>query len=331
MRVPSRAVRLVLLPLTVAFIWTVGVLLVVLLVIGGLAAPFGRRRRLLRIAAFGLSYCAMETAVLARGLGRPGNVDDRLLVWALGIVLGAARRTLGFTVRIEGSAIPELAGDEPVIVLARHGGPGDSFSLVYLLETFYAKRVRIVAKDLLQLDPAIDLLLGRRGSCFVSSASKGPGNADRLAVCTTALGSREALLLFPEGENWTPRRRSRAIQRLRAGRRHRAARAAELMENVLPPRPTGISACLSARPGVNIVIAAHSGLDRTVSARQLWRAIPFRTPMTVRFWPAQRPPDPGSDEGAVAEWLTAEWAIVDQWIDSRRERDREVSVRTAKP
>lgn len=200
-----------------------------------------------------------------------------------------------------------------MLVLARHGGPGDSFSLVYLIEALYGRRIRIVAKDILQLDPAIDLLLNRRGCCFVGpSSGQGPGNSERLAHCTMGLGHDEALLLFPEGENWTPRRRSRAIRRLRERRRHRAARAAEGMPNVLPPRPSGVNACLGARPGLAVVVAAHSGLDRIVSARQLWDALPFTTPMTVRFW-AANPPAFESEE-AVAEWLTSEWAEVDRWI-----------------
>ncbi|HET6915730.1 MAG TPA: 1-acyl-sn-glycerol-3-phosphate acyltransferase [Acidimicrobiales bacterium] len=308
-----------LLPFAVTLILVLAAVLLILLALGVLAAPVARRMRMCRVAAFGLAYCAMEVAVLARGLGRPRRADGRLLVWALGMVLGAARRTLGFSVEVERDAEDLLGGDEPVLVLARHGGPGDSFSLVYLLEALYGRSVRIVAKDILQLDPAIDLLLNARGSCFVESSSRGLRNADRMAACTLALGEREALLLFPEGENWTPRRRSRAIRRLRARRRHRAANAAELMDNVLPPRPIGVAACLQGRPGIRVVIAAHIGLDRIVSARQLWAAIPFDTPMTVRFWPAQTPPGPGAGEDAIAQWLTGEWAIVDEWIDSRRD------------
>jgi 1-acyl-sn-glycerol-3-phosphate acyltransferase len=326
--VPPRLVRLALLPVSVAVVVAVGLTLVLLLVAGLLTVPFGRRGRLLRIAAFGLVYCGMEVAVLGRGLVRSGASNDRLLEWALGVVLGGARRTLGFAVEVEGPGVPEaLEGEEPVLVLARHGGPGDSFSLVYLLEAIYGRRVRIVAKDILQLDPAIDLLLNRRGGCFVRPSSRRSTNADRLAACTEELGDGDALLLFPEGENWTPRRRDRALRRLRQRRRHGAARAGELMDNVLPPRPSGVAACLRARPRIKVVIAAHCGLDRIVSVRQLWRAIPFQTAMTVRFWPAQAPPAT-QDEDAVAAWLTSEWAIVDQWIDSRREKSLQATADT---
>ena len=42
------------------------------------------------------------------------------------------------------------------------------------------------------------------------------------------------------------------------------ARAAELMTNVLPPRTGGVFACLDARPGLDVVLAAHAGLDKIV-------------------------------------------------------------------
>lgn len=326
MTVPSRPVRLAMLPLAAAVMIAVAAVLVLVLVAGLITAPFDPRRRLIRIATFGLVYLAMEFVVLAWGFAawvrhsREASgwdaANDRILMWALGAVLGAARRCLGFRVEMEPEPRESFPEDAPVLVLARHGGPGDSFSLAYLIEAVYGRRVRIVAKDILQMDPAIDLFLNRRGCCFVGrSSGRGRGNGERLADCTAALGPDDALLLFPEGENWTPRRRSRAIRRLHDRRRHRAALAAERMRNVLPPRPSGVARCLAARPGLPVVVAAHSGLDRIVSARQLWHAIPFATPMTVRFWRVN-PPGVYSED-SVAEWLTSEWAGVDRWIATR--------------
>lgn len=329
MTVPSRAVRVALLPATLACLAIISSVLLIVLVAGLIAYPFGSRRRALRIAWFGLVYCGMEVVVLARGLGiwlrhrrsPPAweAANDRLLEWALATVLGSARVRLGFTVVVEGSgSAAALTGDEPVLVLARHGGPGDSFSLVYLLEGLFHRRTRLVAKDILQLDPAIDLLLNRRGSCFVGSPGGGSRNPERLAACTAGLQAGDALLLFPEGENWTPRRRLRAIRRLRERRRQRSARAAELMDNVLPPRPSGVAACLGARTDLRVVVAAHTGLDRIVSVAGLWRALPFQTPMTVRFWPVETPAGEVTTD-RVTEWLTCEWSMVDQWIDKQRE------------
>ena len=326
MRTIRRASRLPLLPVAIAVVCVLTGELLVLLAIGLLLSPFGARRRPLRIALFGLSYCAMEFSVLARGALLSGirvfdgddakwrEANDELLTDALSSVLGAAERWLGFRVEVDVSGgEPRFPRGKPVLVLARHGGPGDSFALVHLLGTRYGRRVRIVAKDLLQLDPAIDLLLSRGGSCFLggSSATGSNGSADRLGSCARTLRGREALLLFPAGENWTPRRRVRAIRRLWERRRIDAALAAERMSNVLPPRPAGVAAVLAACPGIEVVTTAHGGLDRIVSARDLWNEIPFSTPMRVRFWRASPPPD---EAEAVAGWLTDEWRAVDDWI-----------------
>jgi 1-acyl-sn-glycerol-3-phosphate acyltransferase len=174
--------------------------------------------------------------------------------------------------------------------------------------------VRIVLKDTLQVDPLIDLLLNRLGCCFLASASGGrPEMTERLAEMARCLAPREALLLFPEGANWTPLRRRRAIDRLRHDRKMEAARAAELMDNVLPPRPGGVLACLAARPGLRVVVVAHAGLDKVVTARQGWNLLPITTPMKVRAWPTAEIP---RDRDALLPWLTLEWAVVDEWIDA---------------
>jgi 1-acyl-sn-glycerol-3-phosphate acyltransferase len=327
-----RPLRRLLLPVVAVLMLVLTALFAVITVIAAVLAPVARRRRVLRMAAFALNYCIVELVVVfaagplylrhvVAGRRRAGseaswvNANQRLLAWALGRVLGAAGRFLGFeVVVVETSDRSGLAEIDPVLVLARHGGPGDSFALVHLLLTRYNRGVRIVLKDILQLDPALDLLLNRLQCCFLASASgEGRDVTDRLAQMASGLGPGDALLLFPEGANWTPDRRQRAIRHL--WRRHKtdAARAATLMTNVLPPRPDGVFTCLDANPGLGVVVVAHAGLDRMVRARQVWDQLPLTTPMTVRAWPtAEVPKDP---EDRLA-WLTLEWAVVDEWVDA---------------
>ena len=64
MHLPSRAVRRVAIPLYLIILTALAGLFLFGLVLGAVLAPFGTRRRPLRIAAFGLSYCSMELAVL---------------------------------------------------------------------------------------------------------------------------------------------------------------------------------------------------------------------------------------------------------------------------
>ena len=329
---PPRVVRRLLLPLSVLILVVLGAMVSLVGLVGILAAPLTSRRRALRLSAFALSYCAVElVAVGAGGLlwlrraipGRRGLASEEqwdlanetLLAWAIGKVLSAGRRCLGFHVVVaDSSDATELAGDDPVLVLARHAGPGDSFALVHLLLTRYHRRPRIVLKDILQLDPLIDLLLNRLGCCFLPSVSGDrPDVTERLAEMARSLRPREALLLFPEGANWTPLRRRRAIDRLHRDRKLDAARAADLMAHVLPPRPAGVFACLDARPGLRVVVVAHAGLDRVVNARQGWDLLPIKTPMKVRAWPTAEVPQ---DREALLPWLTLEWAVVDEWVDA---------------
>jgi 1-acyl-sn-glycerol-3-phosphate acyltransferase len=325
---PPRPVRRILLPVSVAILVVLTIAFALASLIGALIAPIGRRWRPLRIAFFALTYCVMELAVitaagalwLRRTVRRQPEApwvmaNQTLLAWALGLVLGAAKRCVGFeVVVIESSDPTTLTDPAPVLVLARHGGPGDSFALVHLLLTTYQRRVRIVLKDVLQLDPALDLLLNRLGCCFLPAPSgEATDLTASLADLARSLGPGDALLLFPEGGNWTPERRRRAIRRLHRDHKENAARAAMLMDHVLPPRPGGVLACLDAHPGLDVVVVAHAGLDRVVRARQAWNLLPLRTPMKVRAWRAAHVPESEADRLA---WLTLEWAVVDEWVDA---------------
>ncbi len=53
------------------------------------------------------------------------------------------------------------------------------------------------------------------------------------------MGQGSALVIFPEGGNWTPFRWRRAIDRLRRRGRPDLAERAAAMPNFLPPHATG--------------------------------------------------------------------------------------------
>ncbi|MGI8751059.1 MAG: 1-acyl-sn-glycerol-3-phosphate acyltransferase [Acidimicrobiales bacterium] len=302
------------------------VLCAVVAAAGLVVAPFSPRRQLLRVGAFGVAYfgveCTALVATLFAWLTRRAHprawwqeYHYRLLRWVLGSILGAARRCCGFVIAVEEPPVPGPLGDvKPVLVLARHGGLGDSFSLVWLMLERHDRRVRIVLKDVLQWEPLLDVILNRLDACFLpAQARAGEQLADRLGHLTVGLRRGDALLVFPEGGNWTPGRWGRAIRKLRVDRKYRAASTAALMDHVLPPRPAGVLACLDARPDVPVVMMAHTGLDRLTTARQIWAALPFTDPMVVRWWPAS--PVPEGEEARLL-WLTTEWAVIDEWIDA---------------
>lgn len=333
--VPPRWARRLLMPLVLASELALLALMVPTALCGLLGIAVDRRARLLRLAAMAASYVVIEVVAVLLflciwsvrpllGKERWDRANLRLLAWALGRVLGAARRTVGLVMSLQeppagSGSLSLLSGEEPVLVLARHGGIGDSFALVWLLAERYHRRPRVVLKRMLLWEPLIDVALTRMEACFLPPAGRGGEGLDsRVAAICASLRPGEALLLFPEGGNWTPRRRLEAMARLWRAGRPGAVKAAALMEHVLPPRTGGVLACLDARPDVPVLIVAHTGLDRITTAGELWRALPFATPMSVRWWAA--PPAPSDEDERVA-WLTAEWAVVDQWIDARQAQD----------
>ena len=137
----------------------------------------------------------------------------------------------------------------PVIILSRHAGPGDAFLLIYGLLAYAGRRPLPVLKNTLVLDPWIDVLFGRVPHCFIRPSPRaGDRAAAQISDLAAGMGEQDALVLFPEGGNFTPGRRLRAIGRLRRrGQPTRASQATQL-EHVLPPRSAGVLAAIHAAP-----------------------------------------------------------------------------------
>jgi 1-acyl-sn-glycerol-3-phosphate acyltransferase len=306
-------------------------LLATVAAVAALAAPLTRRRRLLRLALFGALYLAVDVGLVMscaalwllapvahrRDQARWSRTHQKLLSRGLSVLVAAGRPLLGFSVQVQEPPDQELIAGRPLLVLARHGGPGDSFALVHLLMSRYQRRPAIVLREELRWDPGLDVILSRLPSCFIRLGD-GARMVSRLTALARGLDSDDAILLFPEGGNWTPVRHRRAIARLMRTGRRQAAADAESNPNVLPPRPSGVLACLAGRPDLGVAIVAHTGLEDLVSPAAVWRALPVTgRPMTVRWWYEPADIIPESDDGRRA-WLRLHWAIVDSWIDARK-------------
>ncbi len=120
-------------------------------------------------------------------------------------------------------------------------------------------------------------------------------------------------MIFPEGGNFTPARRERAIARLHRLGLHRMAQRATGMMHVLAPRPGGLLAALAAAPQADVVWVAHTGLDDLASVADVWRALPMERAIQMRWWqvPASEVP---RDPDTQIEWLFAWWERIDTWI-----------------
>jgi Acyltransferase len=349
---PTPIRRLLLVPLVVVI---AGALAVLTPAVALLTAAFNlirrrtrpgrvRRSRLLRVAWFGLAWSAGETAALTVAFclwivsGFGGRLDTEpyqarhyaVMKWFLDLIYRVARRACGLSVTVTGPPEAGPRGDRPLIVLSRHAGPGDSLLLIHHLLSVCERRPRVVMKATLQLDPSVDILANRVPNAFLHRAKAKPrseairgrrtGAADlrhveQIRRLAAGLDARGALALFPEGGNWTPYRRRRAIDRLRRrGRPDLAARAAA-MPNVLPPHVTGALAAIAACPQADVIFVAHTGLDRLVSVRDVWRSLRADMEIRARWWrvPAANVPRSVSRDTQVT-WLYDWWQRIDAWI-----------------
>jgi 1-acyl-sn-glycerol-3-phosphate acyltransferase len=336
---PSRPVRRVTGLLLIGALIVAVVLLPVLVVASVVASVFlPGRWRALRLLAFALVYAALQmvgqvaAAVLwvRSGFGRRLHTPSAraahytVLRLLLDVLMRVARRLFALRLVTDGESWSPLDDGVPgstnaMVVLSRHAGPGDSLLLVHtLMDRDHLRRPRIVLKDLLQLDPLIDVYLNRLPNHFVAA---GPGAGDRsaeaIADLAGDLGEEDALLIFPEGANFTPTRRLRAIERLRDRGLLHAVRRAEAMQHVLPPRPAGVSAALRAAPHADVVFVAHTGLEHLDTVRDVWRSLPMDKTLHLRWWfvPATDVP---RDETDQQEWLYHWWETIDAWVDTTR-------------
>lgn len=329
MRVPPRVVRR---PLQVVTVLVVGALVVctlpVTVPLAALAALLPPvRSRALRVLAYAVVGVALELlGLLAAGalwlVGRAGDValHYEVLRALLDEAVRFARLLLGLRLVTDDLGWSPLDDGVPgstnaMLVLSRHAGPGDSLLLVQtLLDRDHLRRPRVVLKELLRLDPLVDLYLGRTPSAFLPPG----GDTEHLVgALAGGLGREDALLIFPEGGNFTVGRRLSAIASLRRRGLEDAARRAELLRNVLPPRPAGVAAALAAAPGADVVFVAHAGLDHLTGPVEVWRGLPLRTPVRLRWEFVPAAAVPRSREAQI-DWLFATWAGMDAWIDQHR-------------
>lgn len=320
--------RLVLAPAVVALAAVVWATAPVWLLVAAAASPWlpGRWRplRLLWVSILYLTCDALLLVVLlglwlAAGFGRRlrtayfEGIHYDLVQGTLWVLVHEARRVLNLSIVTDGPA-PDAYPGRPLLVCCRHAGPGDSFTLVHALMNDYAREPRVVLKNTLAWDPAIDVVLHRLPSRFISP---GPRNGEdmqrQVATLAEGLDDNDALVIFPEGGNFTADRRDRAIARLRRLGLERMAVRAEAMTHVLAPRPGGVIAALDAAPDADVVMVAHTGLDHLRTVSDIWQAVPMDKRLVMRWWTVAREDIPVARDDRV-DWLFAWWERIDQWI-----------------
>lgn len=329
---PPRPVRRVVLAPSMV---TVAVLMVSSTPLWAVGAAFASRFvrgrwRPLRILWFLLLYLLLESVVLvvlaavwvASGFGRHMDrprfqeANYAVLRWFLRRMVVAAERTFG--VRIVRPEAPPTSGERrPLIVMSRHAGPGDSLLVVDGVMSRLGRRPRVVLKDLIQLEPAADVLLNRLPSVFIGSGERARRDAvAQIREMAASMGGDDAFVIFPEGGNFTANRRRRIIDKLRHLGRVDLARRAQDLEHVLLPRSAGLLAALDGSPDADLLIIGHTGLEELNTIGDIWRGLPMDQVISVRVWRIDRADIPNGD--AREQWLYDRWQEMDDWISEER-------------
>jgi 1-acyl-sn-glycerol-3-phosphate acyltransferase len=329
--------RLLLAPLLLALTVFVIITLPPLVLVAAAVSPWlPGRWRALRLLWFGLVWLVLESAALFACLGlwitsgfggrlRSEPYQERhyaIMRWFLDVMYQVATSVFRLRVQVQE---PEPTREElaarltrPVIVMSRHAGPGDSFLLVHRLLVDYRRRPRVVLKAMLQLDPGVDVMMNRLPHAFVSARHGGSGKVvteiERLA---RDLGPTGALVIFPEGGNFTPRRRLRAIELLEQRKLREQAARARAMRHLLAPHTGGALAAIAAAPTADVVFVAHTGLEDLITVGDIWRSLPMEQVLKARWWRVAAAEVPEGREEQV-RWLYDWWARIDAWISENR-------------
>lgn len=274
---------------------------------------------LTRLLAFFLSFLFTETYGLL----------ELLLLWlrCLGQREALARRTwpvqrryvalhLFFVTRLYRLTF-EVEGDElarpgPLLVFIRHSSIVDTLIPGGFLANRHLLELRYVLKKELLVDPCLDVAGQWLPNHFV--ARDGADTAkelDAIRALAQGLTSTDGVLLYPEGTRFTPRKRERALERLKDDPAAHA-RASRLV-HLLPPRPGGALTLLDAAPTSDVLFVGHTGLEGFSDFKQIYSGDLVGRTVRIRFWRERAASIPRTRDEQLA-WLHEKWERLDAWL-----------------
>lgn len=329
-RLPPRIVRrLVIAPVVLILclvILAISPLLILAVAVADLFLPGSWRT--LRLVSFGIGYVALEVVSffalfglwVAAGFGsriqspRMQEAHYGYMRWWLSKMDRMVQGLFRLRIYIEERPVPRPG---PILVFCRHAGVGNSLLLIGTILVGYRRHPRIVMLAKLQWEPLFDVMLNRLPNKFIRHD---PARRDlyikAIGELASGLGDADAFVLFPEGKDFTPRVRRRAIDYLRREGHEASADRAERMKYVLPPRHNGVMAALESAPNADVVLVAHSVLEEIGTLKDLWSRIPLEEPIDARYWRIS-PDEVPHDREQLIEWLYQWWERIDGWIAAR--------------
>jgi len=234
-----------------------------------------------------------------------------LQCWWAGTLFRAIRALWSVSLEVEGDA----SVDGPLIVFVRHASLADTLLPANVLSSPHGLRLRYVLKRELLVDPCFDVAGQRTPNVFVRRGSgNGKREIDSIGQLAAGAGPGEGVLIYPEGTRFSQERRTRALERIEASGDTERLERARRLRRVLPPRTGGPQALLEARPDADVLFVVHVGLEGLTKLEDFLDGslVGRRVRVQLRRVPAASIP---SERSARIDWLDAEWARVDEWVD----------------
>ncbi len=284
-----------------------------------------------RLIGFATCWAWLETSALVvavflffTGRGRSVSAHYALQTWWCRSLIQALGFTVGLQITVEGA---ENVGAGPFVAFCRHASLADSIMSAWVMASHIGLRPRFVLKKELKLDPTLDILGHRLPNYFVDRESSDiSAELQGIEQMAAGLGGKDCAVIFPEGSRASAKKRIRALERLRERSPQRAETLSGL-KYLIPPKPAGANALLSAVPEANVLTMWHSGFEGldTFSGilSHLGRA---KAHVHVYVEEISRASIPSGE--AFVSWLDAKWVEMDiavqRQLENAIDRNRDV-------
>ncbi|HJM99415.1 MAG TPA: hypothetical protein QF850_04090 [Acidimicrobiales bacterium] len=233
-------------------------------------------------------------------------------LWASSLLIGVR---LFFNARI---IFPDCSvfNSGPLLIAAQHSSFFDALLPTVLLGKGGGSIVpRHVLKSGLLLSPSLDFYGNRLPNKFVGRSST---THDLDISGVYSIGKelhKDACVIFPEGTFYSPKRFTKAIEKLQVSDPERSGKVAQL-NHLLPLKPGGILALLSSAPNADLIMIGHYGLSSFGSFKEIINNIPFQNPIEiyVKRIPSSSLP---SDTSSCLKFIDNEWLNIDNWLQSK--------------
>ncbi|MBL4633176.1 MAG: 1-acyl-sn-glycerol-3-phosphate acyltransferase [Kofleriaceae bacterium] len=252
---------------------------------------------------------------LPQSPARKRQIALKVELWFIPRCIALAEKIYGMEIILDDI---ECCAPGPILLLSRHASILDTILPIKILGEAHGMGMRIVQKDILRWNALVEVASHRSPRAFIK---RGSNNVEReighMKHLLEGIGPGDALVLFPEGSRFTPEKKKRIVSKLEKNNPIAAARAQSL-SSVLPVRPAGTIALMDARPDIDIVFLAHTGLEGANGLNDFVRGALYKRKLRMKFWRVPASDVPKNKEERL-EWLHNEWTKVDKWITANRQ------------